>query len=319
MNDSELESCCICLDALSSGAAAVLIAPYREDGSTSPWPKRVCQHFVHLSCAEKLHPRKCPLCRRSFTELSIPLDEKWLLATSPEEIIQGLCRLDGLPKPPLEEVAMVSTQSVVELLAATIPIPEEILLKELAVHDSSMISAEGLRRLLLGLGIEPQRNGTCSKPAGKAVRQRYSVMQRIYWRLRWLSLKACGAAGAGCSWGAAGLAAGVLLGGVAAVPARAWPDIQSGENQFILAIKAAYLGGLLLYYGMQRLDLVALGLKVGSILGVTYGFFHGLVAVDPENHGFRSVFWAGLAGFSSSPPRLYFSKDHRVAWPGQPE
>lgn len=31
--------------------------------------------------------------------------------------------------------------------------------QELAVHDSSMISAEGLRRLLLGLGIEPQRNG----------------------------------------------------------------------------------------------------------------------------------------------------------------
>lgn len=110
---------------------------------------KVCQHFVHQSCAEKLHPRssletsltvtqwtrhrwsaggrtaifwwasqyctfaemqsrhwfinssihrlllfqifaqgKCPLCRRSFTELSIPLDEKWLLATSPEDWLQ---------------------------------------------------------------------------------------------------------------------------------------------------------------------------------------------------------------------------------------
>ena len=34
-----------------------------------------------------------------------------------------------------------------------------VLWQELAVHDSGMISAEGLRRLLLGLGIEPQRNG----------------------------------------------------------------------------------------------------------------------------------------------------------------
>ena len=32
---------------------------------------------------------------------------------------------------------------------------------------------------------------------------------------------------------------------------------QGGGNRMILAIKAAYLGGLLIYYGMQRLDLVS--------------------------------------------------------------
>ena len=31
---------------------------------------------------------------------------------------------------------------------------------------------------------------------------------------------------------------------------------ETHENQMIMAIKAAYFGGLLLYYGMQRLDLV---------------------------------------------------------------
>ena len=31
---------------------------------------------------------------------------------------------------------------------------------------------------------------------------------------------------------------------------------QVGENQTLRTIKVAYLGGLLLYYGMQRLDLV---------------------------------------------------------------
>lgn len=322
MNESELESCCVCLDALSSGPASILIAAQaaHEDGSTSStnstnhWPKRVCQHFVHMSCAEKLCPRKCPLCRRSFAELSIPLDEKWLLSTSPEEIILGLRRLDRL-QPTSEQEETVPTQSVVALLAATIPVPEEVLREELAVHNSEMISAQELKRLLLGLGIEPQQLGT-KEASIKPVQQRYSTFQRLYWRLRWLSLKACGAAGAGCSWGIAGLAAGVLLGGFAAVPDRAWPGIQVGENQTLRTIKVAYLGGLLLYYGMQRLDLVVHGLKLGSALGVAYGLCHGLVAVDPENHGFRSVFWAGLVGFSSN-PSISFCGNQRVAWPGQ--
>ena len=38
-------------------------------------------------------------------------------------------------------------------------------------------------------GIFYAVRGTCSKPAGKAVRQRYSAMQRIYWRPWWEGLK----------------------------------------------------------------------------------------------------------------------------------
>eukprot|EP00438_Fugacium_kawagutii_P006057 Skav218240 [mRNA] locus=scaffold4566:215272:217260:+ [translate_table: standard] len=92
---------------------------------------RVCHHFIHSSCAEKLNPRKCPLCRRSFAELSIPLDENWLLSTPPEEIIRGLRRLDGLPHRTSEQVEAVPTQSVIALLAATLPIPEELLCSSL--------------------------------------------------------------------------------------------------------------------------------------------------------------------------------------------
>lgn len=268
-----------------------------------------------MSCAEKLCPRKCPLCRRSFAELSIPLDEKWLLSTSPEEIILGLHRLDRLQPTLEQEEVTVPTQSVVALLAATLPVPEEVLREELALHNSEMISAQELKRLLLGLGIEPQQPGT-KEASIKPVQHRYSTFQRVYWRLRWLSLKACGVAGASCSWGIAGLATGVLLGGFAAVPDGAWPGIQVGENQTLRAIKVAYLGGLLLYYGMQRLDLVVRGLKLGSALGVAYGLYYGLVAVDPENHGFRSVFWAGLVGFSGNPSSS-FCGNQRVAWPGQ--
>eukprot|EP00438_Fugacium_kawagutii_P006058 Skav218241 [mRNA] locus=scaffold4566:219235:221521:+ [translate_table: standard] len=100
---------------------------------------------------------------------------------------------------------------------------------------------------------------------------------------------------------------------------------QTGDNSALRAIELAYLGGLLLYYGMKRLDLVPwseelmsvlLGLKFGSVIGVAYGFFHGLVVVDPENHGLRSVFWAGLIGFSKNPPSSCYSKQ-RVAWPGE--
>lgn len=38
-------------------------------------------------------------------------------------------------------------------------------------------------------GISYAVRGTCSKPAGKAVRQRYSAMQRMYWRPWWEGLK----------------------------------------------------------------------------------------------------------------------------------
>ena len=154
------------------------------------------------------------------------------------------------------------------------------------------VSAESLRAALQELGVELRE--------GSEVRAvvRYSLVQRLSWRCRWLLLKACGAFGAGCFWGLAGLAAGICMGGVAAVPSRAWPDVQVGDEPTVLAIiKAAYLCGVLLYYGMQRLDLVLIGLKLGSVLGVAYGFLRGLSVVHPEQHGFRSVFWAGLTGF----------------------
>ena len=171
-----------------------------------------------------------------------------------QAVLQGLRRLDALPGP-------VAARSIVELLAATLPVPSEHLL---SAFDSASVSPESLRRTLQQLGVELQG------PAVHRAVVRYSLLQRLYWRCRWLSLKACGAVGAGCCWGLAGLITGICMGGVAAVPSRAWPEMQVGDEPTVLAImKAAYLCGVLLYYGMQRLDLVLIGLKLGSVLGVS--------------------------------------------------
>eukprot|EP00913_Durusdinium_trenchii_P028680 g26896.t1 len=74
MND-ELETCCVCLDALSSAPSSILVSSSH----------RVCHHFIHTLCAEKLSPRKCPLCRQCFAHVSVPLDQRWLSSTAPEE------------------------------------------------------------------------------------------------------------------------------------------------------------------------------------------------------------------------------------------
>ncbi|CAE7330242.1 unnamed protein product [Symbiodinium natans] len=201
------------------------------------------------------------------------------------------------------------------LLAALLPVPEESLRQEVlaacAQRSPSSVAAAELGQVLSGLGIES------SNPKQKALRQRYSITRRAHWRLRWLLLKAVGAVGSGCTCGLAGVAGGAFIGSCLAIPSRVMPDFQIGDTELIRALKSGYFVVLLLYYGVQRWDLVALGLKIGAGLGVCYGFWQGLVIVDPEDHGLRSVFYEGLrTSFSAMSASTCTHTSEGVAWPG---
>ncbi|CAE7330260.1 UPF1 [Symbiodinium natans] len=91
MSADDLETCSVCLDALSSGTCSFLVSDQIQSVTI-----RACPHFIHTACAVKLRPRKCPLCRAHFSRLSAPLDQKWLSSMTSEELVRGLRRLDGL-------------------------------------------------------------------------------------------------------------------------------------------------------------------------------------------------------------------------------
>eukprot|EP00933_Yihiella_yeosuensis_P016657 TRINITY_DN14137_c1_g2_i2.p1 TRINITY_DN14137_c1_g2~~TRINITY_DN14137_c1_g2_i2.p1 ORF type:complete len:382 (-),score=48.80 TRINITY_DN14137_c1_g2_i2:100-1164(-) len=303
-DSDELETCCVCLDSLSSAPVSMLL----EDSPNAHLGQpvvRTCSHYIHTECAEKLRPSKCPLCRASFSLLSEPVDRQRLSQLKPEDLLIGLGKLSpsayspSSPSsaPPYEELT-VPTRSVLELLAATLPVPEDALQHDLEAAQAEavpgQISVLGLTRALRRLGIEctsPQRHGQFSRPV-----IRYSWTRRVGRRLQWLALKAAGAAGAGFLWGAAGIFSGVLVGGLCAVPSHRLPEFEGNEDSIVLFLKVSWVLCLVVRHGAQRFDLVCRGLKWGACLGASMGWFHGLVVVNPDSHGICSVFWAGLTG-----------------------
>ena len=52
----------------------------------------------------------------------------------------------------------------------------------------------------------------------------------------------------------------------------------------------------MLYFGLQRRDLLYQGVLWGSISGGVLGWIGALLIVHPEGHGFRKVFMSGLKG-----------------------
>ena len=52
----------------------------------------------------------------------------------------------------------------------------------------------------------------------------------------------------------------------------------------------------MLYFGLQRRDLLYQGVLWGLISGGVLGWIGALLIVHPEGHGFRKVFMSGLKG-----------------------
>ena len=54
----------------------------------------------------------------------------------------------------------------------------------------------------------------------------------------------------------------------------------------------------MLRHGAQRSDLLFRGVWVGGAVGIVTGAVGALAVVDPEDHGFHSVFLSGVRGRS---------------------
>ena len=304
----EVEACCVCLDSLSAGTVCVLLlVPPR--GAAECY-RRACSHYIHSDCAEKLRPSKCPLCRAPFDALSEPLDRCLLGALGPQRLIGGLRQLVGLPRKhapqPAEPAA--PTAMVVELLAATLPLPEERLRRALLDAGEAApgeVSAVGLSDALCRLGVGAA-GGSAAAPLALALPggaawgggpSGYGLATWACRRTRWFALKASGAAGSALLASAAGLGLGVLSAGLAAVPRDRLPEMRGcREDSFLNFVKALWMLGLMIYHGSQRPHLVFNGLKWGACAGAAFGWLYGTVSVDPEGHGFRSAFLQGLTG-----------------------
>jgi len=99
----DVETCCICLDSLSSApvTAMVVAAGGRGVGGgegvaeESALPTRACPHFLHDGCAKQLQLMKCPLCRADFALLSRPFDCARLSERTPKELIAAVRWLAG--------------------------------------------------------------------------------------------------------------------------------------------------------------------------------------------------------------------------------
>jgi hypothetical protein len=125
--DDELETCCICLDSLSSSPVVALL--HQSAAGSSSGSERSCAHFFHAACAERLAPQNCPMCRTPFEALSAPFCGNDLVAAGAEIVIAGVRRLRG----ETPSVPTVAARTVVELLAASFPIKQTSL--EAAVAD----------------------------------------------------------------------------------------------------------------------------------------------------------------------------------------
>lgn len=329
--DDELETCCICLDSLSSSPAVALLDGRRPG---QPECERSCAHFFHSACAERLAPQLCPMCRTPFSELSAPFSGDGLVAAGATRVIAGARRLRG-EDPTLPTVA---ARTVVELLAASFPIQQaslEAAVEELAdAVDSpghkpwvvssprsgtTHIGAQGLVQMLercsptLRLQLQATAQQQAQQPATPTSADEepsfglpfssYTLATRLSRRLRWLALKGAGAAGTALFAGGIGAGVGVWCGALAAIPRGSLLR----PLQFMLDIPdpaiGFVMGGIslafsMLRHGAERRDLLWRGVWSGGAIGVVMGGVGALAVVDPGDHGFSSVFLSGVRGRS---------------------
>ena len=136
-----------------------------------------------------------------------------------------------------------------------------------------------------------------------------TVATRLARRARWLALKGAGALGTGVFVGTCGAGVGVALGALASIPRE---ELFTDHGLFwhidyhdstwgvatVLAIRAVILVWQMIKHGVQRSDLLRLGVYWGGALGTLMGGLGALAVVVPEQVGFWGVFLSGLQGRS---------------------
>lgn len=276
-----------------------------DGAAPGAFPKRACAHYIHVECAERLVPAKCPLCRVPFAAVAAPIERGQLAPMGCATIIEGLGQLAGLGA----GMTRIPASLGAGFLAATLPVAEEaahqaLQQQALDVQREDM-DAEVLGTVLQQLGLPDchpvTRKDDClgeerAKKVSSILQPGYSFIRRTQRRLNWAALKAAGAAGAALLLGCCGMGIGTLVGGCVAVPRHQLPDLRGDDQEIVVVLKVAWLICLAAYHGVQRVDLVLRGLSWGACAGAVAGWFHALVVVNPERHGLRSVFWAGFTG-----------------------
>merc|ERR1712107_354535 len=113
-------------------------------------------------------------------------------------------------------------------------------------------------------------------------------------------LKLAGAVGTSISFGLGGLIMAILVGCLSVVPgdSGAWSaPFFGGSSGFMETIAVLAIRHLIyaLYHGFLHPDIVfdETAMIAGLVFGLCIGLFQGIQSVNPEGHGFVSVFCAG--------------------------
>ncbi|CAE7570551.1 UPF1 [Symbiodinium sp. CCMP2456] len=301
----ELEVCCICLDSLCTRPVVVMLKP----GGQS----LCCPHYLHAECAERLRPRRCPICRSRFGSLSIPMAREMLQDMAPARIMTGLRFLAGSEQgETVESEATVPVRVAIPLLSALLPLRQATLAayveQEVLRGDQTGLGPDGLKKVLRRVGL-----GQGGRPSGGAAgglqAEGYSLALRLSRRLRRLALKFAGATGAALHLGAVGMLCGMLVGCLGALPRirlrhvrNNIEDLDEFNSMRVLLLYVVTVIALeLLLLSIRDPRWVKRGLRVGAMLGAVLGWLRALAVVDPDRHGFGRVFQQGLSGETTWP------------------
>lgn len=291
----ELEVCCICLDSLCAQPVAALLS--LESDTTSS-----CLHYMHAACAERLRPRRCPICRSAFDALSTPISKETLQEMNPSDIVAGLCVLSGHHG----RAGTVPPRVAVPLLAALLPLRQTTVQKwvEKELVNSEVLNTKAVEQLLRRAGLGRGN----ARSEGTSASTTYTAQLRIFRRSRWLALKLMGATGAALHLGCCGMAAGVLLGCFGALPnlrlrfvrrTDDLADLDSWQALLLYVVSVVFME--LVVLSLRDPRWVKRGLRYGALLGAVVGWLKALQVVDPDRHSFRRVFQMGLSGQTTWP------------------
>lgn len=303
-----MEVCCVCLDSLSSAPVVALLTDGARCGAS-------CAHYLHACCAARLRTSTCPLCRTAFKAPSAPISRSRLANASPREVLAGLHLLvagrSGRSAATTTLPRAVPARRTVELLAAVLPIRqaslEECVSQAIAsLGNDQGLEVAGLANVLtqLGLGRTAPRGDAAQLASGLTVPRQYSWTTWLARSLMRVLLRATGAAGAAVQFACWGICSGAVLGMLAAIPklrlARIMENIMEEDDAedwraFLIGI-AIVCASQLVWHSFKDPRWVKYSGRWGAVLGALFGWLHALATVDPENHGFRSVFWLGLTG-----------------------
>jgi len=286
----EGECCCVCLDSLSSEPVVCLLRSYTGK-------RRVCRHFIHARCAKRLRPRKCPLCRKTFSNLSAEIGKDDFSKLSMKEILRGIRAIDGELEEEKEEES-VRTDTVLEILAALCPVNKIDLERATEKEKKDRLSKDQVRNLMKMCDIFPaDRRRRSINGDIVVVTQRfksYNMTTIIRRFIRSALLRLAGAVGTSLCSSVCGGLAGISMGALVSIPPESVLEIDISGRAYAIEITILILK--MLYFGLQRRDLLYQGVLWGSLSGGVLGWIGALLIVHPEGHGFRKVFLSGLKG-----------------------